>query len=365
MQVLVINNDGGGFADHVEVAEGSTVAQMFARQMGAAEARHFLIRVNRQPELPTDMWQQCVLLVRKWKRANQRAWNSAAQCLRRDLLIAVEQLRDELVLFEQRLLPTSERPQPVSLRDIYQELAALRREFDDCSCHGKRKLISVTTERIELDGTDLGPFKIRLDWRELLEERPAYQVIALDPNPAACNSGVTHPHVQDDAVCEGEGQQPIRRALREVRLLDFFVIVANLLRTYNAESPYVALEDWYGVECTDCGRSADEDARWTCEACQTNVCGECVVNCADCDGGMCHDCVAPCGGCGEQHCNRCLGRCSHCREEHCESCLDDHERHCHEQSEQEDEDRVAGDSQLDAPSAPLHADGVGQAVVST
>ena len=49
MQVLVINNDGGGFADHVEVAEGTTVAQMFARQMGAAEARHFLIRVNRQP----------------------------------------------------------------------------------------------------------------------------------------------------------------------------------------------------------------------------------------------------------------------------------------------------------------------------
>ena len=29
MKILYINNDGGGFADHIEVDEGTTVAQLF------------------------------------------------------------------------------------------------------------------------------------------------------------------------------------------------------------------------------------------------------------------------------------------------------------------------------------------------
>ncbi len=53
MKVLVINNDGGGFADYVEVAPGTTVAQLFERQVGATKPDRYLIRVNRQP-CPTD-----------------------------------------------------------------------------------------------------------------------------------------------------------------------------------------------------------------------------------------------------------------------------------------------------------------------
>lgn len=53
MKVLVINNDGGGFADYVEVPEGTTVTQMFQRQVGAAKPSDYLIRVNRQP-CPAD-----------------------------------------------------------------------------------------------------------------------------------------------------------------------------------------------------------------------------------------------------------------------------------------------------------------------
>jgi len=53
MKVLVINNDGGGYADYVEVADGTTVAQLFERQVGAAEPESYLIRVNRQP-CPAD-----------------------------------------------------------------------------------------------------------------------------------------------------------------------------------------------------------------------------------------------------------------------------------------------------------------------
>lgn len=48
MQVLLINNDGG-FADHVEVADGVTVAGLFADRMAGRMPADYLIRVNRQP----------------------------------------------------------------------------------------------------------------------------------------------------------------------------------------------------------------------------------------------------------------------------------------------------------------------------
>ena len=49
MKILYINSDGGGFADYVEVSEGSTVAQLFEQRIGAAKPSDYLIRVNRQP----------------------------------------------------------------------------------------------------------------------------------------------------------------------------------------------------------------------------------------------------------------------------------------------------------------------------
>jgi molybdopterin converting factor small subunit len=49
MKVLFINNDGGGFADHIEVQDGITVRQLFQQQVSSGKAENYLIRVNRQP----------------------------------------------------------------------------------------------------------------------------------------------------------------------------------------------------------------------------------------------------------------------------------------------------------------------------
>jgi hypothetical protein len=49
MKVLYINNDGGGFADHVEVPAGTTVARFFADRLPGAKPGDYLIRVNRLP----------------------------------------------------------------------------------------------------------------------------------------------------------------------------------------------------------------------------------------------------------------------------------------------------------------------------
>jgi sulfur carrier protein ThiS len=53
MKVLVINNDGGGFADYVDVPENTTVRDMFQREVRSGKPDSYLIRVNRQP-VPSD-----------------------------------------------------------------------------------------------------------------------------------------------------------------------------------------------------------------------------------------------------------------------------------------------------------------------
>jgi sulfur carrier protein ThiS len=53
MRLLYINNDGGGFADYLNVTEGMTVGQFFKEQMPGRIPEDYLIRVNRQP-VPQD-----------------------------------------------------------------------------------------------------------------------------------------------------------------------------------------------------------------------------------------------------------------------------------------------------------------------
>ena len=48
MRVLYINNDGGGFAEHIEVHESTTVDRLFAERLPQGRPSDYLIRVNRQ-----------------------------------------------------------------------------------------------------------------------------------------------------------------------------------------------------------------------------------------------------------------------------------------------------------------------------
>jgi sulfur carrier protein ThiS len=49
MKVLLINNDGGGFADYIEVANSITVTELFQQRISGGKPSDYLIRVNRQP----------------------------------------------------------------------------------------------------------------------------------------------------------------------------------------------------------------------------------------------------------------------------------------------------------------------------
>jgi len=49
MQIYFINNVGAGFADRIEVPEGTTVGKLFAQKMPDANPTDYLVRVDRQP----------------------------------------------------------------------------------------------------------------------------------------------------------------------------------------------------------------------------------------------------------------------------------------------------------------------------
>lgn len=49
MKIFYVNNDGGGFADTIEVQDGLTIEQLFKQQLPERSPQDFLIRVNRQP----------------------------------------------------------------------------------------------------------------------------------------------------------------------------------------------------------------------------------------------------------------------------------------------------------------------------
>ncbi len=57
INILYINNDGGGFADTIAIAEQTSVANFFAERIPHGQPADYLIRVNRQPVTGTTILQ--------------------------------------------------------------------------------------------------------------------------------------------------------------------------------------------------------------------------------------------------------------------------------------------------------------------
>jgi hypothetical protein len=268
--------------------------------------------------VPTDYWQEIVKLARRIEIAAAHDWTLAATSLRTDLARTVDQCRDRLAgLF----VELDRDPQPVpSLSALYREILGLYQEFEEVEIDLENNLISVTTEPITLEGYFLGRFQICLDWEKFPNPSP-YYVKALDPHPAASNDGVTHPHVQDERLCEGDGRAAIARALAEGRLGDFFLLVAQILQTYGKGSAYVELDDWEGASCADCGETVGDNNRYECNYCDVTLCEFCALTCHACDGTYCSGCLAACTVCSESFCSACLKVCRNCHQHVCNNCL--------------------------------------------
>ena len=48
MKILLVNNEGAGFADYKEIGDGLSVSQLFRQEMGDRNPEDFMVRVNRE-----------------------------------------------------------------------------------------------------------------------------------------------------------------------------------------------------------------------------------------------------------------------------------------------------------------------------
>ena len=272
--------------------------------------------------LPDAAWASCRRLVHLIDKAKLRGWAGAQQKLEQHLIRSDAECVDELVQVRQRLEDGHGASDVASERDIFADLLALNTEFEAVQIDIRETTIAVEMDRIVLQGIDLGPFRIVLDWSNLSHHWP-YEVIAQDPNPAASSADTTHPHVRDNHLCEGDGRAAIRSALRQGRVLDFFILVRQVLESYSPDNAYVKLLDWDGRDCADCGRTVNDNDCVTCERCGTEICSDCATSCTNCSEYFCSSHIASCPSCDDPYCKRCLAACQACGGKFCKECLDD------------------------------------------
>jgi hypothetical protein len=331
--------------------------------------------------LPERDWLRCRALLGRFEICRARGWQVAARNMR-------DELRQTVRLYARRLAELSEdleawtppRALP-PLGELYREVLAVFDEFDDVTYHPRSKTLSVKSEPIEFEDVALGRFEIRLrlpDIPKVAAGQAFYDVIALTPCRPGTNDSVTHPHVQNDHLCEGDGHRSIQRALAQGRLTDFFQIVLQILATYNGGSAYVPLEDWTQPRCDDCGGTVSADDLAGCARCDREVCDDCRGVCDGCQESCCSPCLTQCAGCPQLVCERCLTVCDACCRTFCADCLPETLcPECHANSncptESTSLEKSPGEAGEDLPvsapdecassRAPVHADRLGPAPV--
>jgi len=272
-------------------------------------------------QLPHDPWK----LLQKWSRqlirAQARRYVASTQTCRYRLRETIQQLIYGLNQLDAELSGATVTPPVPSLRTLYEELRMLCEEFEHVELLPARNRIHEITEPIELNDIPLGRFEIEFDTSALGTQQP-YRVVPLEPNYPHSGDSVPHPHVQNQTLCEGDGRSAIQMALEQGRIGDFFVLVQQILRTYNADSPYVDLESWLGIPCHDCGETIAEEESYGCDECSHRLCDHCVCICDNCEVTLCHGCVNRCAGCDQTFCSTCLCDCSNCAQEYCSDCME-------------------------------------------
>ena len=299
-------------------------------------------------ELTTEARKMGISLAHGWFAAADRC-SSRANRLLGDISYSISQVQQ---------LAGHPQKETAKLSLVVEELNQIQEEFGSMDFDKSENTVFVITDAITLENVSLGPFKIQLELdklSELYKDRP-YRVIAIDPNPAATDSAITHPHVSAERLCEGDGSAAIRASLEQGRLSDFFTMVRSILNTYNPDSPYVALRDWDGTACYDCGYTMSSEDTYYCHYCERDYCSECSTYCRQCEETVCLGCGGQCPQCEELVCKNCIGACTECEELCCQSCLqDDVCPNCKEEMEKENEEQESENSEANQnrdPSQP-------------
>jgi hypothetical protein len=162
-------------------------------------------------------------------------------------------------------------------KSVLKDMLALSHEFETFSFNKATKILYVTTKDIILnDGHDnminLGPFKISYK----TDSTPLWvRAKAIEPVKHYTSNNF-HPHVQANGeICLGEGARALSMAHSRNAVFDVFLILKNLLNTYNPNSPYAKLETWMGRPCAHCGNPMGRNKN-LCHVCGDYVCQDCT-----------------------------------------------------------------------------------------
>ena len=299
-----------------------------------------------------------------WKWARQHQLPTAARHSR----LALEQSLQLTILSLSNQLEILRKPELTvpTISQLYAEIAVLQGEFEDVRIDLRQRRLAVTTERIILEDLDLGPFEIQLELNRLTESSP-YTVTAVDPDQST--AGHPHPHVSGQSLCEGDGKQAIATALANGLISEFFVLVRQILRTYNPGSAYRTLDEWHGVDCATCDDTVSSEDAYCCDTCHCSLCSDCEYRCDTCHSSLCYDCSESCEGCDDRFCRSCTENCADCGERFCTNCLTANRcSRCIETDEEisddlEEETIDPEIAQVEATEAAIHAKCVGQAAV--
>ncbi len=299
------------------------VAYLVQEALWALRKSRYL-ECTRQLSLFTGSLHEIAHGSRKMALALSREWFAASEECCKSIVRHLGQIPYSVSKLES-LLDRRQKDVP-NLSTILEELKAVQAEFDDVAFSPDESALCVVTEPITLEDVYLGRFRVLLAldrFGELYHKVP-YYVVAIDPHPAAKDEAITHPHVSNEMLCEGDGAAAIRAALEEGRLSDFFSLVRSILTTYNPDSPYISLADWDGVACYDCGYIMDDESSYYCSHCDNPTCDQCSRVCTDCGEVVCGECACRCEICDRSLCPRCAKtKCSECESVCCESCISD------------------------------------------
>lgn len=208
---------------------------------------------------------------------------------------------------------------PPSLRDLYDEIRVLKRDFG-LEFHLREKWLGVVTAAIDMTDQNgkiyhFGRFRIKLSLDALstcnVAEHETLFATALEPRPAIGNPNITHPHISGSHICLGSAEKAAGKAIREGRLIDVFTLVLQTLQQYNPDSPYRVLEYWDGMPCNNCQAPVNpEDPQCKCRRCRHFYCEECRKECPSCEGMYCPSCTYEIEG--KRYCGNCVRRCRSC-----------------------------------------------------
>ena len=301
---------------------------------------------------PRYTWQELEKLHRQIRHAERHGWHAARRRFLESLQFCAQRLEGHLERLLVEVRQEAAQSAPQSTAEIYRDIQTLKQDFPEVVVTPQEHELVVVTEEIVLEGVNLGPFEIRLDY---VQRDLGYRVVALQPYPATGREDVTHPHVQDDNLCEGEGRAAIRAALEACRLGDFFQVVTQILSSYARGRAYVELADWDGATCSDCGATISSRNAYTCEHCSATLCEDCYTGCPQCNLLCCSECLQPCDGCQESHCRSCLEVCPDCGKQLCPSCRDaGHFENCENRHDQQASQEAAGEEEAAGASAQEH-----------